>query len=223
MTPDKATAARRRYDQRQLRVAADRRHARGGTPLGVPGAVAGGRGDGPGGDGPSLSAALLSGEVVTTGRRPKVRDIGYQSVNSAACRSLSASAHRSSAVDADPRRIALSRHTPRGCLVLEPGTPAGRRKPLLRFGLGRPVFPYTRPTPVFRAGKARPAPVAVRAPDLVCAVQRPDSGHSTARRSRPPRGCARPGWGGGCGDRRAPPGRRLEARRLFEGTGNRLR
>ncbi len=48
--------------------------------------------------------------------------------------------NRPSAVDADLRRIALSRHAPRGCLVLELGTPTGRTNLLLRFDLGLPAF-----------------------------------------------------------------------------------
>ena len=69
------------------------------------------------------------------------------SVKSAPCRSVSASAndHRllTQTCDASPYRGMLRV----GAWCSNRGTPAGRTKLLLRFGLGLPVFPCTRSTP----------------------------------------------------------------------------
>jgi hypothetical protein len=142
------------------------------------------------------------------------------SVKSASGRAVSASAndHRllTQTCDASPYRGMLRV----GAWCSNWGTPAGRTNLLLRFGLGQPVLPCTRSTPCHPAWQGPPRLGSrTRLLDLVCAVRRPDGGHSTARRSHVSQGCARLGLGGGCGDRRASPGRRLEARRLSRALG----
>ena len=146
------------------------------------------------------------------------------SVKSAPCRSVSASAndHRllTQTCDASPYRGMLRV----GAWCSNRGTPAGRTKLLLRFGLGPPVFPCTRSTPCHprwqgpsSAGSRTRLPTSFALFSALMAGTRLRGDHGC-------RGVVRRRVGeegvviGGL--RRA---RRLQARRLFEGTGNRLR